>query len=86
MTVKGKPTPITPMLFAVLYTTLNGYIQGRYFTEYLPYDFSWFYDPRFLVGHVMFLVGMAINVHADSVLRSLRRPGETGYKIPYGKL
>ena len=34
----------------------------------------------------MFLVGMAINVHADSVLRSLRRPGETGYKIPYGNL
>ena len=61
-------------------------MQGRYFTQYLSYDMSWFYDPRFLLGHVMFLVGMAINVHSDHVLRNLRRPGETGYKIPYGKL
>ncbi len=31
-------------------------------------------------------VGYAINHHADSVLLSLRKPGETGYKIPYGGL
>ncbi len=73
------------MISAVLYTTFNGYMQGRYFTQYLSYDISWLYGPRFLLGHVMFLVGMAINVHSDHVLRNLRRPGETGYKIPYGE-
>jgi 3-oxo-5-alpha-steroid 4-dehydrogenase 1 len=27
---------------------------------------------------------MAINWHSDGILRNLRKPGETGYKIPYG--
>ena len=30
------------------------------------------------------LVGFAICFHADRVLRHLRKPGETGYKIPHG--
>ena len=83
--MKGKPTPITPFIIALVYTTVNGYIQARYLTEYISYELSWFYDPRFIIGHVMFLVGMAINIHSDTVLRNLRKPGETGYKIPYGK-
>ena len=33
----------------------------------------------------MFLVGMAINIHSDHILRNLRKPGETGYVIPRGK-
>ena len=44
----------------------------------------WFSDPRFMIGATLFLLGMAINIHSDSVLRSLRAPGETTYKIPYG--
>ena len=27
---------------------------------------------------------MTVNVHSDRVLRNLRKPGETGYKIPRG--
>ncbi|XP_008933929.1 PREDICTED: 3-oxo-5-alpha-steroid 4-dehydrogenase 1-like, partial [Merops nubicus] len=30
------------------------------------------------------LIGMAINIHSDYILRNLRKPGETGYKIPRG--
>ena len=59
-------------------------MQGRYLTHYLHYEMSWFYDPRFLAGHVVFLAGMAINVHSDAILRSLRKPGDTSYKIPHG--
>ena len=33
-----------------------------------------------LVGVVVFLAGMATNLHADHVLRQLRGPGETGYR------
>lgn len=32
----------------------------------------------------MWLVGMLINIHSDHILRTLRKPGETGYKIPRG--
>ena len=71
-------------LFAVAFTSINGYIQTRYLIEYYTYHLSWFYDPRFVIGHLMFLLGMAINIHSDTVLRNLRKPGETGYKIPKG--
>ncbi|VDO24072.1 unnamed protein product [Haemonchus placei] len=39
-----------------------------------------------IAGVSMFAVGMFINIHSDSILRSLRKPGETGYKIPRGGL
>jgi 3-oxo-5-alpha-steroid 4-dehydrogenase 1 len=29
---------------------------------------------------------MTVNIHSDHVLRNLRKPGETGYKIPRGGL
>ena len=42
--------------------------------------------PLSWLGLFLFLLGMAINLHSDSVLRGLRAPGETGYRIPYGGL
>lgn len=36
-------------------------------------------------GSVLWLVGWLVNVHSDHILRNLRKPGETGYKIPTGK-
>ena len=37
-------------------------------------------------GCVMFVCGMTINIHSDHILRNLRKPGETGYKIPKGNI
>jgi protein-S-isoprenylcysteine O-methyltransferase Ste14 len=34
----------------------------------------------------LFFAGLAVNWQADRILRELRRPGETGYKIPVGGL
>ena len=73
-----------PILSGIFTCSINGYLQGRYLTNYASYEPSWFYDPRFLIGLVLFLLGMAINIHSDSVLRSLRKPGETAYRIPRG--
>ena len=41
-------------------------------------------DEAALIGAGVFFAGFAINQHADAVLMSLRKPGETGYKIPQG--
>ena len=30
------------------------------------------------------MIGAGINIHSDQILLSLRKPGETGYKIPKG--
>ncbi|KJH48701.1 3-oxo-5-alpha-steroid 4-dehydrogenase [Dictyocaulus viviparus] len=37
-------------------------------------------------GLLLFVTGMFINITSDSILRNLRGPGETGYKIPRGGL
>ena len=34
----------------------------------------------------LFVAGFVINRQADHTLRSLRRPGESGYRIPHGGL
>lgn len=86
---RGTPTPM-PWFIAVLgalFNLVNGYTNGRWLFALGPgYSPGWFRDPRFVVGLAMFVVGMAVNVHADEVLRGLRREGEGGYKIPRGGL
>ncbi|MCB9679364.1 MAG: 3-oxo-5-alpha-steroid 4-dehydrogenase [Alphaproteobacteria bacterium] len=43
---------------------------------------GWATDPRFAIGCALFLVGQAVHHHGDGVLMGLRKPGETGYKVP----
>ena len=38
------------------------------------------------MGVGVFVLGFVINTHADTVLIKLRKPGETGYKMPRGGL
>lgn len=38
------------------------------------------------LGLALFLCGFALHVVSDAAIRGLRRPGETGYKIPRGGL
>ncbi len=83
---EGKTTPVSIVLTAIVFNTLNAYINARWVSELGSYPTSWLLDPRFLVGTGTFLVGFAINQHADWVLMKLRKPGETGYKIPHGGL
>ena len=61
-------------------------MQARYLTKYAHYEKSYLSSPRFVCGVIIFLIGMAINIHSDHILRNLRKPGETGYRIPRGRL
>ncbi len=79
----NKKFPILLVLFAIIFNVMNGYLNGRYLFHFSPaYSISWFYDPRFIIGSIIFFTGLAINLHSDNVLRNLRRSGETDYKIP----
>lgn len=40
-------------------------------------------NAQFVAGVCVFFMGLGINWHADHVLINLRKPGETGYKIPH---
>ena len=83
---EGKTTPFSIVLTAVVFNSLNAYINARWVSHLGHYDGSWLFDVRFIVGALLFALGFAINQHADWVLMNLRKPGETGYKIPRGGL
>ncbi len=79
--------PISIVATGLCFNVANAYINGRFlFALSGGYPLSWLIDPRFLAGLVLFVAGFAINRHSDHTLRRLRRPGETGYRIPYGGL
>jgi 3-oxo-5-alpha-steroid 4-dehydrogenase 1 len=77
--------PVSVMAMAFLFNVMNGYLQGRGLFTFGPArGTEWFGDPRFIAGVVLFLGGYALNQRSDIILRGLRAPGESGYRIPYG--
>ena len=87
--LKGKgQMPIVIMLLSVIWNLMNGYIQGfwlfhlapKYFPE--MYTTAWLYDPRFIIGTLIFIAGWIINMHSDHVIRNLRKPGDTNHYLP----
>lgn len=83
---EGKTTPLSIVATAIVFNTLNAYVNARQVSEHGAYPASWLYDARFVIGAALFVAGFVINQHADAVLMALRKPGDTGYKIPRGGL
>ena len=80
----GKMPALT-ILSAAAFQSINGYLQGRGLFTILPdRGWQWLAGGRFIVGACLFVVGLAIVVQSDNLLRSLRKPGEGGYQIPRG--
>jgi len=77
----GKKMPLFIVFSAVFFNSINGFLNGWQLGELqgVPPEIA---HPRFLSGLIVFLSGAALNLYADSVLVNLRKPGETGYKIP----
>ncbi|KAM9839032.1 3-oxo-5-alpha-steroid 4-dehydrogenase 1 [Aulostomus maculatus] len=80
----GKATPFVSFALAIVFCIYNGYMQVRYLSHYAEYPADWVTHPCFIAGSALWLVGWLVNLHSDHILRNLRKPGETGYKIPAG--
>ncbi len=79
--------PLLIMFFGLFFNTCNAYLNSRFlFSLSSPYPNSWLWRPKFIVGASLFVSGFIINIHSDSILRSLRTKGETEYKLPRGGL
>ena len=79
---REKHMPLMVVSFGFIFNLMNGYLNGRYiFTFSDGYSSEWFTDPRFIVGILLFIGGYIINRQSDQILRSLRQPGESGYKV-----
>jgi steroid 5-alpha reductase family enzyme len=80
---KGKTMPVLIMASAMLFNLVNGSVLGW---DLSRADREVVNGWSFGLGVLLFLLGFALNYAADSRLISLRKPGETGYKIPEGLL
>lgn len=82
----GGLTPVTVVAMGFTFNLVNAYVNARWIGEFGSYGAAWLADPRLWIGAGLFALGYKINRRADAVLAGLRRPGETGYKIPRGGL
>ena len=71
---------------ALIFNSANGALCGLGISHFAGYDADWVRDPRFAIGIALFITGAFINLRSDAILRRLRGPNESGYKIPYGGL
>lgn len=76
----AKPMPLMIVGSAIFFCCVNGFFNGWSSAPRAEVD------ARLVTGAALFVVGFALNQHADAVLRGLRRPGESGYQIPRGGL
>lgn len=84
--MRGKSRmPVAIMLMGIIFNSINAYMIGGWLFHLAPADLyttEWLYTPQFIIGCLVFFVGMAINIHSDHVIRSLRKPGDTRHYIP----
>jgi 3-oxo-5-alpha-steroid 4-dehydrogenase 1 len=84
-----KKMPVLIVCSAVFFNLMNAGLNGCFLAELASpesYDAAWLTSPHFMAGLFLFLLGMGINIVSDNTLIHLRKPGETGYKIPQGFL
>ena len=50
----GKPTPLIAFVAALVFCSYNGYLQGRYFTEYAQFPDRWTSTGCFQIGEFLY--------------------------------
>lgn len=83
---KGKKMPITITISAIVFNAINAGLNGYYLSYLGDYAIESFMNIKFIFGFILFCMGFYINQKSDDLLIKLRKPGESGYKIPYGWL
>ena len=78
--------PVIIMLFAILFNSVNAFINAYWLDNFSDYRLEWLVDYRFIIGSVLFISGYAINKLHDKILINLRKNSTNGYQIPYGGL
>jgi len=80
-----QPMPVTIISFGMMFNGINTYLQARrIYSLSAPYPDDWIISAFFIAGLFIFILGFIINLHSDRIIRNLRKPGETEYRIPYG--
>jgi 3-oxo-5-alpha-steroid 4-dehydrogenase 1 len=83
---QGKKMPWVIILSAIFFNFINAGLNGYFLANFDRYSADSFSHPNFYIGIALFISGFLINQISDHILIHLRKPGETGYKIPKGFL
>ena len=83
---KGKKIPFLIVIMGTLFNTFNAFINARWISHYGDYSIETLIGRPFIFGVGLFLIGLLIHSHSDSILIRLRTHGNREYKIPYGGL
>ncbi len=76
--------PVVIMGSAVFFNLINTFFLGAWLGWFAQFPANWLASIPFIIGAFLFAIGMLINLSSDEILLHLRKPGETGYKIPKG--
>lgn len=83
----GKKIPLVIVCSAIAFNFCNGFVNGYWLGNFGGnFGDEYFTSARFIIGILVFMAGVIINHQSDNILLALRKPGETGYKIPQGGL
>lgn len=77
--------PLSIILMGVVFNTLNTLMQGGWIFYISPDDYyspNYLSTPKFIIGFLIFLVGLFINIQSDDIIRNLRKPGDTKHYLP----
>ena len=77
--------PLFFVFLAILFNTVNGSINGYYLGSMETYTLGYSSNWNFILGVLLFSVGMVINIKSDNILLKLKSQGN-GYQIPNGFL
>lgn len=86
MELGGKRMPAAVAGLAIVFNTLNLYVNARWIAHLGSYDDAWLWSLPMMVGAVVFAAGMVINIRSDVALARMRREAGGGYVLPRGGL
>jgi len=83
---RGATYRLILLAFGMIFNAANGALNGWFLSQVGTHlhNGAWIFDPRFVLGLLLFVAGFVLAKQSDSILRNLRQPGESGYKIPFG--
>ena len=84
MNRNAKPMPLAVMLCALLFCSINGYLQVCSLCYSNRFPEGYCYGIRFLFGVCIFIYGFFTNLQSDAILRGLKKQNEDEYRIPKG--
>ena len=86
--LRGKSKmPLGIMFMGVTFNIANAFMQGYWIFYYVSpemYSSAWLQTPQFIIGTVLFFIGLIINMDSDKRIRNLRKTGDNKHYLPKG--